>query len=82
MRWLERYLRRERKHRRRVVARAVRAYRKRQRQAGIRRIDVTLPVEQHAALIQLLQPGETISQAVSRLLAVVTGNAKSIKKPS
>jgi phosphopentomutase len=78
MRWLERYIRRERKHRRRVTARNVRAYRKRQRQAGMKRLDVGVPAEQHAALMQLMQPGKTISQAVGRLLDALTGNAKSI----
>jgi hypothetical protein len=77
-RWLERIARRERKRHRQTVALRVRAYRKRQRLTGMKRIDVSLPVEQHTALIQLMRPGETISQAVGRLLAVVTGNAKSI----
>jgi hypothetical protein len=77
-RWLERMARRERKHRRRLNARNVRAHRRRQRQAGMRRIDVVLPVKQHAALMQLMQPGETISQTVGRLLEELTGNANSI----
>jgi hypothetical protein len=77
-RFLERMALRERKHRRRVNARNVRAYRRRLRQAGMRRIDVVLSVEQHAALMHLLQPGETISQAVGRLLEGLTGNARSI----
>lgn len=75
-RWLELMARRERKHRRRVIAHNVRAYRKRQRQAGKRRIDVVLPLEQHNALVQLMRPGETISQTVGRLLDAVTGNSK------
>lgn len=68
MRWLERIIRRERKRRRRAAAHNVRAYRRRQRQAGMRRIDVALPTEQYAALVQWMRPGETISQAVGRLL--------------
>lgn len=75
---MERLARQQRKQQRRAVARSVRTYRKRQRRAGMRRIDLALPVEQHAALIQLIRPGETISQAVGRLLAVVTGNAESL----
>ena len=78
MNWLERLARLERKHRRQVTARNVRAYRKRQRQAGIRRIDVALPLKQHAALVQWMHPGETFSQAVGRLLEAVTGNTKSV----
>jgi hypothetical protein len=74
MNWLERLARLERKNQRRVVARNVRAYRRRQRQAGMRRIDLALPLEQHAALVQLRRPGETISQTVGRLLECVTGN--------
>lgn len=69
MRWLERIIRRERKRRRRAAAHNVRAYRRRQRQAGMRRIDVVLTQELHTALVRRMRPGETISQAVSRLLA-------------
>jgi hypothetical protein len=74
MNWLERLARLERKNRRRDVARNVRAYRRRQRMAGMRRIDLALPLEKHAALLLLRRPGETISQTVSRLLESVTGN--------
>ena len=77
-RFLERMARRERKYRRRLNARNVRAHRRRQRQAGMRRIDVVLSVQQHAALMHLKRPGETMSQAVGRLLDGITGNAKSI----
>ena len=80
-RFLERMARRERKHRRRVIARNVRAHRRRQRQAGMRRVDVVLPVEQHAALMLLKRPGESISQAVGRLLEGLSGNAVSSEKP-
>ena len=77
MGWLDRYIRLERKHRRQVTARNVRAYRKRQRQAGMKRMDVALPQTQHAAVLRLMRPGETISQAVGRLLEPATGNTNS-----
>ena len=77
MDWLTRYLRRARKQKRRVTARNVRAYRKRQRQAGMKRLDVALPAPQHAAVLRLMLPGETISQVVGRLLAPVTGSIES-----
>ena len=80
MNWLERLARLERKHRRRVTARNVRAYRKRQRQAGMRRIDVALSLQQHAALLQWMRPGETFSQAVERLLEAITGNTPLAEK--
>jgi hypothetical protein len=78
MDWLRRYLRREPKHKRRVTARNVRAYRRRQRQVGMKRLDVALPAEQHAAVLRLMLPGETISQVVGRLLAPATGKIKSL----
>jgi hypothetical protein len=82
MRWLERCIRRERKRRRRAAARNVRAYRRRQRQAGMRRIDVVLPQEQHAALVQWMRPGETISQAVDRLLDSLRNSGARSEKPN
>ena len=78
LRWLERLARRHRKHKRRTTARNVRAYRKRQRQAGMKHLDVALPAAQHAAVLRLMLPGETISQVVGRLLAVITGTAESL----
>jgi hypothetical protein len=77
MNWMEEYLRRQRAHRRKIIARNVRAYRKRQKLSGMRRIDVALPMEQYSALVEAMAPGESISLAVSRLLRAVTGSRKS-----
>lgn len=77
--WLQRYERRLRKQKRRAVAHHVRAYRKRQKQAGLRRIDVTMPVQEHALLLKLKRPGETMSTVILRILRQFTGNAESQK---
>lgn len=78
MDWLERYKRLQNKHRRAVIRRNVQAYRRRQKQAGIQRIDVALSEKQHAVLLELMLPGESTSQAVGRLLESVTGNTKPV----
>ena len=68
MDWMQRLARWERKHRRQVIRRNVRAYRKRQAKAGMRRVDVTLTADQYAALQAFKEPGETFSGAVGRML--------------
>jgi hypothetical protein len=77
MNWLERLARRERKHRRAVINRNVRAYRRRQSDAGMRRIDLALSAEDYQFVKTAMLPGETISAAFARLLGSITGNRKS-----
>ena len=79
MNWLERLERLHRKNRRMVTRRNVRAYRKRQRQAGVRRIDVAVTAADYALLRAGMLPGETISGAVKRLLGTVTGNTRQLQ---
>ena len=74
MNWLERLERLERKNRRMVIRRNVREYRKRQIQAGVRRIDVALNAEHYAFIRSAMLPGESISTTVRRLLEAVSGN--------
>ena len=75
MNWIERLERLNRKNRRQVTRRNVRAFRRRQEQAGLRRIDVALPAKHYATLRAAMMPGESISATVTRLLESITGNA-------
>lgn len=70
-------MRLENKNRRAVIKRNVRAYRKRQRKAGMRRLDIALTPEQFALLEAFMRPGESFSQAVGRLLEAISGNRES-----
>ncbi len=74
MNWFERIERLQRKSRRQVIKRNVRAYRKRQQLSGIRRIDVALTREQFAALWAFSQSGETFSASVGRMIEAISGN--------
>ena len=69
----------ENKNRKATIKRNVRAYRKRQEQAGIRRIDVALTPEQFSLLQIFMRPGESFSMAMGRLLEAVSGNRESVK---
>ena len=73
MNWLLRIERQFRKYHRTTIKRNVRAYRKRQELAGIRRIDLALSVAQYSKLLELMQPEETYSATISRL---ISGNTK------
>lgn len=74
MSWMERMQRLERKHCRQVIRENVRAYRKRKADAGFRRIEALLTFEQHAKLLAQMQHGETLSQAIGRMLCDISGN--------
>jgi hypothetical protein len=76
MNWLQRLERLERKHRRLTIRRNVRAYRERQKEAGVRRLDVALDAQRYLQLRKMMAPGETISATVERLLDAVSGNPK------
>ena len=73
-------VRRERKHRPLVIRRNVRAYRKWQARAGIRRVDVALSAIQSAAVVALMRPGETYGAALERLLEGISGNRQPAKR--
>ena len=73
MKWLERLERLNRKHRRLTIRRNVRAYRKRQRKAGMRRLDVALDEQRYAILREMTVPGESISATFGRLLDTISG---------
>ena len=70
-----------RKTRRRTIKRNVKAYRVRQRQAGNRRLEITVSREQFAALRARMQPGDTFGAAIGRLLEAISGNTKPEEKP-
>ena len=74
MNWLERLAKLERKANRETIRRNVRAYRKRQTKAGVRRIEVALTPDQYAQLVRLMLPGATYSAAVGRVLSGISGN--------
>lgn len=78
MNWLERLARRERKRRKQLRRRTVRAYRQRQKKAGIRRVDVALTTPQYAALAEIMRPGETFSMTVGRMIDAISGNGKEV----
>jgi hypothetical protein len=78
MNWLERLVRLERKARRETIKRNVRAFRRRQEKAGIRRIEIALNAEQYSALVAVSRPGEAYSETVARLL--ISGNSQSALK--
>ena len=69
MQWIQRLERLERKHRRIVNRSNVRAYRKRQRLAGIKRIDLALSRDQLAQLQAFMLPGESFSHAIGRMVS-------------
>ena len=79
MNWLERWERLQRKNRRLVTRRNVRAYRKRQRQTGVRRIDLALTAEHYSFIRAAMMPGESISITVRRLLGSISGNTGQLK---
>jgi hypothetical protein len=68
MNWLQRLARLENKRRKATIKRTVRAYRKRQEQAGMRRVDIALTAEQFALLQTFMLPTESFSKALGRLL--------------
>ena len=72
-RWLQRIERQRRKHRRQIIRRNVQAYRRRKAAAGYRRIDVVLTPVQFEALAAWMQPGESYSAAIGRLITAITG---------
>ena len=74
MNWLQRLERSSRKNRRLRIRNNVRAYRQRQKRAGMHRIDVALRTEQYAILAAAMVPGESISETLGRLLESFTGN--------
>ena len=74
MNWLERWQKLERKNRRATIKRNVRAYRKRQAKAGIRRIEIALAPERYLLLRQIARAEETYSDTVGRLLEAISGN--------
>ena len=74
MNWLQRMARWENKNRKATIKRNVRAYRKRQEQAGMRRIDIALTPEQFALLQIFMRPDESFSTGMGRLLETVSGN--------
>ena len=68
MHWLERLARLQRKHLRTVNRRNEGAYRKRLREAGMRRVDAILSAGQYDVLLALQLPGETYSATIGRLI--------------
>jgi hypothetical protein len=80
MNWFERLARQERKHRRRVRASNVRAYRQRQAASGYKRIDLALTIGQYNFVEQSALEGESISRTIGRLLGAITGNTNSPTK--
>lgn len=77
MNWIQRLAHLERKHRRLVTRRNVRAFRKRQANTGVRRVDAALTAHQYAILVASKRPGETFGAAVGRLLETISGKAGS-----
>ena len=77
MNWIQRLARLERKHRRLVSRRNVRAYRKRQTEIGVRRVDAALTAHQYAILLASKRPGETFGAVVGRLLETISGKGES-----
>lgn len=73
MNWLERLQRLKHKHGRLVIRRNVRAFRQRQKRAGVRRIDLALTNEHYALLRAAMVPGESQSATVGRILESISG---------
>ena len=82
MNWIQQAERLYRKHRCEVKRRNVRAYRKRQQEAGIRRLDVALDEQRYAELRGAMLPGETVSAAIGRLLDSVSRSAGTMTNPT
>lgn len=72
--WLTRYLMLTRKAQRERGRRNVRAYRARQRAAGLLRVELLLTAADLEALRAHAEPGESVSRALSRLLSGKRGH--------
>ena len=72
--WADRLERLVRRAHRETIRRNVRAYRRRQANEGVRRIDVALSREDFARLEALMHHNETFSAAISRAISALSGN--------
>ena len=77
MDWIQRLALLERKHQRLVIRRNVRAFRKRQAESGVGRVDAALKPHQYAILFAAKRPGETLGATIGRLLETISGEAES-----
>jgi hypothetical protein len=76
MDWLQRLEHQYRKQQRRARAHNMRTYRKRKAAAGYRRIDVALGSRHYRVLCEQMQPGESFSAAICRLLDAATSDTE------